>query len=188
TDTAIGNPPGSSNQANYIIPTSDPYFSIEKLVANQSLVPVQPLFLPSPTSTIIPLTERTALMNAYDPNFVSPYVQNLTLSLTRQLTSKVNLDLRYIGTLSRKLPSNIDLNAPNFLFNGLKEAFDAARRGDESPLLDQMFAGLNIAGATATSPCLTATVGVTTPYAAVGTTNPQGVMQTGAIHLRSFAP
>src|SRR5207244_2818858 len=37
-DTAIGNPPGSSNTANYIIPTSDPYFSIEKMVANQSLV------------------------------------------------------------------------------------------------------------------------------------------------------
>ena len=32
-DTAIGNPPGSSNTANYIIPASDPYFSIEKLVA-----------------------------------------------------------------------------------------------------------------------------------------------------------
>src|SRR5262249_14509447 len=147
-DTAIGNPPGSSNTANYIISSADPYFSLEKLAANPSLIPVQPTFLPSPTSTIIPVTDRTALMNAFDPNFVSPYIQNLTLSLTRNLTSKVTLDLRYIGTLSRKLPSNIDLNAPNFLFNGLKEAFDAARRGDESPLLDQMFKGLNIGGAT----------------------------------------
>ncbi len=180
TDTAIGNPPGSSNTANYIIPATDPYFSIEKLVANPSLVPVQPLFLPNPTSTIIPLTDRTGLMNAYDPNFVSPYVQTLTLSLTRNLTSKLTLDLRYIGTLSRKLPSNIDLNAPNFLYNGLKEAFDAARRGDDSPLLDQMFAGLNIAGV---PNCLTTTG--TTPCAAVGTVNTAGVLQTGAMHLRS---
>ena len=183
-DTALGNPPGSSNTANYIIPASDPYFSLEKLVANPSVVPIQPTFLPSPTSTINPVTDRTRLVNAFDPNFVSPYIQNLTLSLTRNLTSKVTLDLRYIGTLSRKLPSNIDLNAPNFLFNGLKDAFDAARRGEESPLLDQMFAGLNVAGTTATSNCLTATG--PTPCAAVGTLNSQGVLQTGAMHLRSL--
>jgi Carboxypeptidase regulatory-like domain len=169
-DTAIGNPPGSSNTANYIIPASDPYFSIEKLLANQSIVPVQPLFLPQPTTTI-PVTDRTGLLNAFDPNFVTPYVQNLTLSVTRNLTSKLTLDLRYIGTLSRKLPTNLDLNSNNFLYNGLKQAFDAARRGDESPLLDQMFAGLNIAGA---------------GFGPVGTTL-NGVPQTGALQLRSFA-
>jgi hypothetical protein len=183
-DTAIGNPPGSSNTANYVIPPSDPYLSIEKLVANPGLVPVQPLFLPNPTSTIIPVTDRTGLLNAFDPNFVSPYIQNLTLSLTRTLNSKVTLDLRYIGTLSRKLPSNIDLNAPNFLFNGMKDALDAARRGDESPLLDQMLKGLNLGGTNGN--CLTATSGVTTPCAAVGTVNSQGVLQTGAMHLRSL--
>src|SRR5439155_17153840 len=101
-DTAIGNPPGSSNTANYIIPATDPYFSVEKLLANPGLVPVQPLVLPNPTSTIIPVTDRTGLMNAFDPNFVSPYIQNLTLSLTRNLTSKLTMDLRYIGTLQPK--------------------------------------------------------------------------------------
>jgi hypothetical protein len=178
-DTALGNPPGSSNTANYIIPATDPYFSIEKLLANPGLVPVQPLFLPNPTSTIIPVTDRTGLMNAFDPNFVTPYIQNFTLSLSRNLTSKLNLDVRYIGTLSRKLPTNMDLNSVNFLYNGLKEAFDAARRGGDSPLLDQMFRGLNIGGTN----CLTATG--TTPCAAVGTTNAAGVVQTGAMHLRS---
>jgi hypothetical protein len=170
-DTAIGNPPGSSNTANYIIPASDPYFSIEKLVANPNIVPVQPLFLPQPT-TLIPVTDRTGLLNAFDPNFVTPYIQNLTLSVTRNLTSKLTLDLRYIGTLSRKLPTNLDLNSNNFLFNGLKEAFDAARRGGESPLLDQMFKGLNIAGA---------------GFGPVGGPDVGGVAQTGATQLRSFA-
>src|SRR5678815_2767372 len=60
-----------------------------------------------------------------------------------------------------------------------KEAFDAARRGGDSPLLDQMFRGLNIGGTN----CLTATG--TTPCAPVGTTNAAGVLQTGAMHLRS---
>src|SRR6185369_13890756 len=103
-------------------------------------------------STIIPVTDRTGLMNTFDPNFLTPYIQNLTLSLTHNITSKLTLDLRYIGTLSRKMPGNIDLNAPNFLYNGLKEAFDAARSGGESPLLDQMFKGLNLVGGAGTGP------------------------------------
>ena len=180
-DTALGNPPGSANTANYIIPATDPYFSLEKLVANPSIVPVQPQFLPTP-STLIPFTDRSGLLNGFDPNFVTPYIQNLTLSVTRNLTSKLTLDVRYIGTLSRKLPSNMDLNAPNFLYNGLKDAFDAARRGDESPLLDDMFNGLNIAGTGCALPS-----GAAVTCAPVGSPNAQGVMQTGAMHLRASA-
>jgi hypothetical protein len=181
-DTAIGNPPGSSNQANYVIPSTDPYFSLAKLSANPGIVPVAPTFLPSPTATVIPVTDRTGLINAFDPNYLSPYIQNLTLSATRNVSSKVTVEARYIGTLSRKLYSNIDLNAPNFLYNGLKEAFDAARSGGESPLLDQMFKGLTIP--LFFESCLTST-GASTPCAPVGTTNSQGVLQTGAMHLRS---
>jgi Carboxypeptidase regulatory-like domain/TonB-dependent Receptor Plug Domain len=179
-DTAIGNPPGSSNTANYFPPG---YFSLATLAANPALIPVQPTFLPSPTSTIIPVTDRTGLINAFDPAFTSPYIQNFTLSVTRNLTSKLTMDLRYIGTLSRKMYSNVDLNAPNFLYNGLKQAFDAARKGGESPLLDQLFKGLNIAGNTFGS-CQTNT-GAPTPCAAVGTVNSAGVLQTGAMHLRA---
>jgi hypothetical protein len=177
-DTAIGNPPGSSNTANCITCTAS-FFSIEQLVANPSLVPVQPTVLPKATGTIIPVTDRTGLLNAFDPSYLSPSVQNLTLSVTRNLTSKLTLDMRYIGTLSRKLWANLDLNAPNFLYNGLKEAFDAARSGGESQLLNDMFAGLNIAG----TGCATNT-GATTPCAAVGSVNSAGVLQTGAMHLR----
>jgi len=183
-DTAIGNPPGSSNTATYVIPATDPYLSLAKLAANPSLIPVQPTFLPSPTSTVIPVTDRTGLLNAFDPNYVSPYVQNLTLSVTRNVTSKVTVDLRYIGTLSRKLYSNIDLNAPNFLYNGLKEAFDSARKGGESTLLDQMFNGLTIPGFF--DVCRTS-AGAPTPCGPVGTTPAGGVLQTGAMHLRAYS-
>jgi len=181
-DTAIGNPPGSSNTASYIVPAADPYFSLEKLVANPSLIPVQPTFLPKANGTVIPVTDRTGLLNAFDPSFLAPSIQNLTLSVTRNITSKVTLDLRYIGTLSRKLWANLDLNTPNFQYNGLKQAFDAARSGGESTLLNDMFAGLNIAG----TGCATNT-GVATPCAAVGTLNSAGVLQTGAMHLRAAA-
>jgi len=181
-DTAIGNPPGSSNTASHIIPASDPYFSLEKLLALPSAVPVEPTFLPKPSGNVIPVTDRTGLLNAFDPNYLAPSVQNLTLSVARNLSSKVTLDLRYIGTLSRKLWANIDLNAPNFKYNGLKEAFDAARSGGESTLLDNMFNGLTIAEPFAT--CRTS-AGAVTPCGPVGTTNSAGVLQTGAMHLRA---
>src|SRR5262249_49422103 len=109
------------------------------------------------------------------------YVQNLTLSITRQMTSKVTLDLRYIGTLSRKLYSNMDLNAPDFLYNGLKQAFDSARAGGESTLLDHLFQGLNLAG----FGCATNN-GTPTPCAPVGQVNSAGVLNTGAMHLRAY--
>jgi len=127
-------------------------------------VPIQPMAL-------VPVTARNAGLTAVDPNTVTPYVQNMTLAVTRNVGSNLTVDVRYIGTMGRKLYSNIELNSPNFLFNGLKEAFDAARSGGESALLDQMFKGINIAGA---------------GFGAVGTVF-NGVLQTGAQHLRAAA-
>ncbi len=73
---------------------------------------------------------------------------------------------------------SININTPNFLYNGLKEAFDSARIGGESALLDQMFKGINIAG----TGCANAQ-GSAVTCGAVGTTV-NGVLQTGAMHLR----
>jgi hypothetical protein len=175
-DTALGNAPSNAAIANYIVPASAPYFDIFRLV-NNAVIPITPLYQPLDR---IPLTDRAQLLNAFDPNFVAPYIQNLTLSVARNLSSKMSLDVRYIGTLSRKMYSNMDLNAPNFLFNGLKEAFDAARRGAESPLLDQMFQGINIAGSGCSGVPFTPTCGP------VGGPAVGGVAQTGAGHLRAF--
>ena len=54
-----------------------------------------------------------------------------------------------MGTLARKQRSaSNDINIPDFLYNGLKEAFDAARSGGESPLLNQMLNGVNLGAGT----------------------------------------
>jgi hypothetical protein len=80
---------------------------------------------------------------------VTPYTQNLTLSVTRSLSKSVTLDLRYVGTLSRKQWNPVfNINIPNFLYNGLAGAFDAARAGGESALLDQIFNGINLGAGT----------------------------------------
>src|SRR5258706_7417049 len=62
------------------------------------------------------------------------------------------MDLRYIGTLSRKQNNNsgFNINVPNFLYNGLKEAFDAARAGGQSALLNQLFNGISLAAGAGT--------------------------------------
>jgi hypothetical protein len=163
-NSTFANPPGSSYDATISQGPGLEYLDMTKL---SSLVPV-----PVPTSPMQPIlvTDRSVGLSAMDPNLTTPYVQNLTLNLTRNVGRKLTLDGRYIGTLSRKLFGSINLNAPNFLFNGLKEAFDAARAGGESPLLDQMFNGINLVGGAGTGP--------------VGTTV-NGVLQTGAGQLRA---
>jgi len=163
----IGNPPGSIFYASYVGDTSNPYIDLSKITA--SSFPVKPPTLPVEQ---ILITDRTQNITAYDPHYVSPYIQNMTLSVTRNLSSNLTMEVRYIGTLTRKNFNTVDLNAPNFLTNGLKEAFDAARSGGESALLDQMFNGINIAGGAGSGP--------------VGTTV-NGVRQTGAMHLRAAA-
>jgi hypothetical protein len=97
----------------------------------------------------IPLTARDQSLYVPDPSLVVPYAQNLTLAITRSVGSSVTVDLRYVGTLARKQRSATNnINIPNFLYNGLKEAFDAARGGGESPLLDQIFRGINLGAGT----------------------------------------
>jgi hypothetical protein len=88
---------------------------------------------------IRPTTDGTATAAVYDPNVRSPYIQSLTMALTRQIGSSLTLDVRYIGTLSRKQIGFISLNANNWINNGLKEAFDLARSGQESALLNDLY-------------------------------------------------
>ena len=136
----IANPPGSAINAQYA--ASDTYLNLENM---GDYIPVAPNAAPM---LPIPVTDRSQTITVYDPDLVTPYIQNLTLSLTRSIGSKLTLDVRYIGTLSRKNVNNININIPNFLTNGLLEAFNVARYGWESnpeyaesaQLLDDIFA------------------------------------------------
>jgi hypothetical protein len=170
------NVPGASDIASYVPPSSAPYLDLTKITpslvpvrtltpAGTPLKPMQPSLLTGPRSQQIYIP---------DAGLSTPYAQNLTLSLTRSITPSVTVDLRYIGTLSRKQwDPVVNINQPNFLYNGLKEAFDAARAGDDSnpalQVLEDMFRGMNIAGA-----------GFGPVGAPFG-----GVMQTAGMHLRA---
>jgi hypothetical protein len=136
-EQVIGNPPGSTSNSQY---TPSSYLNLDNL---KNVIPAVPTAKPMAT---VPLTDRNQGIYGYDPNFKTPYIQNITLSVARNIGSKFTIDARYIGTLSRKMVNDFNLNTPNFLTNGLKEAFDAARYGDDTnpttKLLDQIFAPL----------------------------------------------
>ncbi len=123
----------------------------------------------------LPIYSRSANpLYGYDPNYVTPYTQNFNLSVTSSIRRNLTVDLRYIGTQSKKQESDINLNANNIYFNQeLLDALDAARRGEDPALLTQMMAGLNLSGAPAAE-----------NYVGIGTVNVNGVYQTGAAHLR----
>jgi hypothetical protein len=123
------------------------YLDLASLQASgSSLVPV---FIPvSPDRPLqpVPLTRSQAL-TVFDPNLRTPYVQNLTFSVTRTLNKNMTLDVRYVGTLARKQAyTSFNLNAANFRSNGLKDAFDVVRAGGESALLNSIFAGQTVNG------------------------------------------
>jgi hypothetical protein len=85
-----------------------------------------------------PVTDGTQSVSVYDPNVRSPYVQSLTMALTRQIGSSLTVDVRYIGTLSRKQMGTVDLNQENWIKNGLKDELDIVRAGGESDLINNM--------------------------------------------------
>jgi hypothetical protein len=151
------------------------------LTSITSELPITPSVLPMQP---IPLDRRTQNFTAFDPNYVSPYVQNLTLSVTRSVNRNVTLDVRYVGTLSKKNYTTINLNSANFVYNGLVDDLNRARYGTEiqGGLLDQMFNGINLCP----SGCAALPSGQT--YGPVGTTTGSGstaLYQSAALQLRN---
>ena len=131
-----------------------------------------------------------ANISAYDPHYVTPYTQNFTLSLTRSINRYVSMDLRYVGTVSKKQDGEIPVNIDNIYHNKeLFDAIDAARRGQDPVLLDQLLAGLNI------NSTVTCSNGTGAVYGPVGSTVVEGaacapgvagqtILQTGGAALR----
>jgi len=165
-------PPGRAYGGSYTGDSTNPYLDLASLSRPGVLpTPLPPAVAPM---TPIPITDRSQTITFIDTNYVSPYVQNLTLSITRAVRNNLTVDLRYIGTLSRKQFTSINLNSANFLYNGLLEELNKVRVGGESALLNQMMNGVNI--------CATGcAAGV--QYGPIGSTV-GGVAQTAASQMR----
>jgi hypothetical protein len=144
-EAAISNPPGSVVAQTYA-PTAgdpDPYLDLTDL-GNSALVPLVTAFKPVQT----PPVENRGTGNsytAYDARTKSPYVQNFTLTVSRNFGRKLSTEMRYVGTMSTHQLRTTNLNTSTFLRNPLFQELDSIRRGtDATPLLDQMFQGVNM--------------------------------------------
>ncbi|PYS52818.1 MAG: hypothetical protein DMG13_14935, partial [Acidobacteria bacterium] len=160
--------PSSTNQATYAGDSVNAYLDLTRV---PSLIPVPNIIKPMQP---IPLYDRIQQVYNPQPGLVNPYAQDMTLSVTRSISQHLTMDVRYIGTLGRKQwNAAFQINQPNFLYNGLKEAFDAARAGDDNNLslqvMENMFKGINVAGP---------------GYGPVGSVI-NGVRQTAGMHLRA---
>jgi hypothetical protein len=133
--------PGFSNQALTRGPADGTYFDLRNLAPEIPITPSSEPLQP------IPLIRPTGDISAFDPNIVSPYIQNFTLSLTRDIARNFQVDVRYIGTRGLKLDGNFNLNTSNVYYNSrLLDALVRTRAGENVDLFDQIFMGLNING------------------------------------------
>jgi hypothetical protein len=130
----VGRIPGVSNRVMYTPATYQSLANLSLPVPNSITEPLK----------VIPLTERTQTLNAWDSNTVSPYVQNFNFEIQRELATNLTVEARYIGSKGTKLFGGIPLNNVNIFESGILEAFNNTRAGGNAPLFDKMLNGLNL--------------------------------------------
>ena len=148
-----------------------------------TILPIPPAV--APLQTQLTSGPRNQPLSVFDPNYTNPYVQNMTLSVTRNINRNLTVDVRYVGTLSRKSYATQNLNLNNFRSNGLLAALNAVRTGDDANtgLLDQIFAGVNLCTSN-----ISATAGncITPAAAGVASYGPiNGTTQRAATQIRA---
>ena len=89
----LANPPGSSYTGHLQrsdragIPRHDKFGPIVPVPV--TVKPMQP----------IPVDYRSVGLTAFDSNYLTPYIQNLTMAVTRNMGRKLTLDMRYVGNI-----------------------------------------------------------------------------------------
>ena len=97
---------GFVNLATTTVRTDGTYFDTQDL---PGIVPVTPTALPmQPT----PILKQNVSAYGFDSNYQTPYVQNLTLSVTRQVSRNVSVDVRYIGTGMKSSTATCSISIP----------------------------------------------------------------------------
>jgi hypothetical protein len=153
-DRIMGGVPGADDPETF---TTSSYLDLTKIALPlQRAVPFQP----------VPLTDRTKGIEAFDPNTVTPYVQNWNLEIQRELAKNFTIEVRYVGSKGTKLFAETPLNEVNVFENGILDAFKMTRSGLNAPLFDQMLKNINLGG---------------------GATTVDGTTETGSMALRQNA-
>jgi hypothetical protein len=166
-----GNSPGAISNGATVL--SDPGVAgvVFNLANASQLVPVRPTNPALPGGQIL-VYSRSSAISAYAPDHQTNYTQNFTLSLQRNVNRKVQVALNYVGTIAKRLETSVNPNLANIYYNKeLMDALDLTRQGGESPLLDQMMAGLDLHGTTAATGVNYGPIGTTSLVNGVATVN-----------------
>ena len=85
-----------------------PFFSLESFTADTNVAPVLTLANAFPVGLGV---GGTSLFSV-DRNFKDPYLQQWNLTIQRELTSSMTLEVGYVGNKGSQLRQNQDINAP----------------------------------------------------------------------------
>jgi hypothetical protein len=126
----------------------------------------------TPTSSPFPVTPTGRSLGITTYNYTNPYTQNWNIEIQREVAKNTTVEVRYVGTKGTKLFATVNYNDYALLQRanalGVFSAFDSARTGGESALLNQIFNGVALSGT-----CVggTVTAGVTCTGAQILRTN-----------------
>ena len=133
TDDISGDEPGLRTETFFI---SDNFLDLTRI-----RLPLQPDGRPL---DVVPVTDRSQVVRAFQNNLRTPYTQNWNLSIQRVFPGNLTLDVRYVGTKGTKLLRTVDVNEVNIFENGLLQAFQTTQAGGNSPLMDRLFSGFDL--------------------------------------------
>jgi Carboxypeptidase regulatory-like domain len=110
--------------------------------------------IPKPTGTPetspFPITTTTRNLQLTTYAYTNPYTQNWNLEIQREVAKNTTVEIRYVGTKGTGLLGSVNINAVNYYRRDTAAAFfaafDAARTGGESVLLNQLFNGVALTG------------------------------------------
>lgn len=111
---------------------------------SSAFLPLVPSGQPLTTVPINDNNSSTQTILSIDSGIKQPYVQNWNVSLGREISRGLVLDVRYVGSKGTKLLRGTNINENNIFENGILTAFQTTMAGGNSPLLDKIFNGLNI--------------------------------------------
>jgi hypothetical protein len=93
----------------------------------------------SPADFLRPATSSNSA-RVVDPEFQSPLTHGWALSYQREMWSKTMLEVAYVGRNAQHLFGAYNVDQAEYVKNGFLSAFNAAKNGGESALLDQLLA------------------------------------------------
>ena len=106
-------------------------------------VPIQtPTFTPFSDAANFAQTRGSGLIT-FDPNLRTPYVQQWSFGIEREIAPQTALEIRYIGNHAVKLWRTFDVNETNIFENGFLQEFVNAQnnRAQQRPRPDEFCCG-----------------------------------------------